>query len=464
VLWEATVGKRLFRAESQGRTVMRVVSAPIPKPSSLRADYPERLESIVMRALERDPNRRWPTASDMADALETYLYSGGEPAGAGRVATWMRESFPDKLGTRNAMLRSTPGVASVPEVELESQSTIGSHRRASIADASAVLADEESSDIGDDRAEEELPEQMGDFAEEPGETDHTVADAAPPAAEKRQLPVPPPAVPWPSSKPSPSPPPPPPSTPPPEGEPATEQMAAPPGPEPALNAADTVQMAPISSGSIALPKLRDSERPPMRTIPRAWVAAGAGVGLLLVILIAFATGGNDATTPKRAGPKLAAPPVTAVAGQTDREAEIAEPREAEIAEPRETEIAEPREAEIAEPREAEQEPEAPQPVQRTQREPAATDTERRPTERNTRRGQREVRPAAEPGRLNLLAVPRAEVFRGSRRLGTTPLVDYELSAGTHRLLVRELGGNRQRMVRVEIRPGQRTALSVRLDE
>jgi hypothetical protein len=75
-----------------------------------------------------------------------------------------------------------------------------------------------------------------------------------------------------------------------------------------------------------------------------------------------------------------------------------------------------------------------------------------------------VRPAAEPGRLNLLAVPRAEVFRGSRRLGTTPLVDYELSSGTHRLLVRELGGNRQRMVRVEIRPGQRTALSVRLDE
>ena len=471
VLWEATVGKRLFRAESQGRTVMRVVAAPIPKPSSVRNDYPERLESIVMRALDRDPEKRWQTASDMADALEAYLYSGGEPAGAGRVATWMRDNFPDKLGTRNAMLRSTPGVAAVPEVELESQSTIGSHQRASVADASAALADEEASDMSEaaDAEVDEggLPARMGDFSEEPGEMDRTVADAVPPSegpkeAAKPAASAPPPAVPWPATK----------STPPDEA--PTEQVTAPPG-EPALNAADTIQIAPISSSSIELPKLRESERPPMSTIPRRWVAAGAVVGLLLVIGFAVALSGDEeAAMSKRAGPKLAPPPTGAVVpapppatGPAEAAPSLpAKAREPAPRAPSERTVRDETEApaETTRAPEPSREPTPPPAEEAETSPPHASEDSTRSGERSQRRPQREARPPAEPGTLNLLAVPRAEVFRGPRRLGTTPLVDFELPAGAHRLVLRELGGSRQRVVRIEIRPGQRTAMSVRLDE
>ena len=437
VLWEATVGKRLFRAESQGKTVMRVVTAPIPKPSALRPDYPERLESIVMRALDRDPDARWETAADMADALEAHLYSGGEPAGAGRVATWMRESFPDKLGTRNAMLRSTPGVASVPEVELESQSTIGSHKRASIADATAALAEEEPSDLENESAGEALEDRgpaapVGDFSEEPGEMERTVADAAPPMA-----------------KPAPR-----------SDGPATHEMPAPPPRGPALHSADTVQTAAISSSSIDLPKLRESDRPPLPTIPRAWVAAGAGVGLLLVIGIALAIVGGEDAPAKRAASKVEVPAPIAVPTRIEPAPTVPDdPIETETETEPPRERVEPREGPPAEPEaQPETPPEAPPEA------PQAVTPAPREAERSTRRPQREARPAAEPGSLNLLAVPRAEVFRGSRRLGTTPLVDFELPAGSHRLLLRELDGSRQRTVRVEIRPGQRTAMSVRLDE
>jgi len=67
-----------------------------------------------------------------------------------------------------------------------------------------------------------------------------------------------------------------------------------------------------------------------------------------------------------------------------------------------------------------------------------------------------------PGTLNLLAIPSADVFRGQRPLGRTPLVNVELPAGNHTLTLRPLGGGPSERVRVRIRSGERTRQTVRL--
>ena len=70
VLWEALVGRVLFKADSEAETISMVLSGTIPRPSSLRRDIPPLLDDMVMTALERDPQKRFQTAADFADAIE----------------------------------------------------------------------------------------------------------------------------------------------------------------------------------------------------------------------------------------------------------------------------------------------------------------------------------------------------------------------------------------------------------
>lgn len=118
VLWEVTVGRRLFRRQSDAATVLAVMRDTIPLPSRVRADYPELLEAIVMRALERDPTRRFQTALEFARALESYLSASGLPAGAGDVGEFMQTLFADQITMRDELLRR--GVRTAPLEELVS--------------------------------------------------------------------------------------------------------------------------------------------------------------------------------------------------------------------------------------------------------------------------------------------------------------------------------------------------------
>jgi serine/threonine-protein kinase len=70
VIWECLAQKRLFKGEGEADTLNRVLYEPIPTPRQANPDVPEALEAVVMKALDRDPAKRWETASDFADAVE----------------------------------------------------------------------------------------------------------------------------------------------------------------------------------------------------------------------------------------------------------------------------------------------------------------------------------------------------------------------------------------------------------
>ncbi len=73
VLYELTTNRRLFRGSSDVHTLQLVTSGQIPRPSLVDATYPRRLEEIVMTALERNLERRHPTAADLEADLRRYL-------------------------------------------------------------------------------------------------------------------------------------------------------------------------------------------------------------------------------------------------------------------------------------------------------------------------------------------------------------------------------------------------------
>jgi len=70
VLWETLTGKRLFRGETDVDTVQQVVKAEVPRPSEIVTDLDPAFDAVVMKAIDRDPERRFPTAAAFAEALE----------------------------------------------------------------------------------------------------------------------------------------------------------------------------------------------------------------------------------------------------------------------------------------------------------------------------------------------------------------------------------------------------------
>jgi serine/threonine-protein kinase len=70
VLHEALTGRSLFRGHDDQDTVERVRSMRIPDLTRLRSDVPAPVAAVIMHALERDPDRRFQTATDMLHAIE----------------------------------------------------------------------------------------------------------------------------------------------------------------------------------------------------------------------------------------------------------------------------------------------------------------------------------------------------------------------------------------------------------
>ncbi len=127
VLWEATVGKRLFGGTDPGDIAAGVLGGTIARPASIVAGYPEALSDVVMAALSRNPAKRTATSAALADALERYLYSLGRPCGPSQVSAWLassgsEESMHDDVrtepsGATTSTTRTVPGVP--PRAALE---------------------------------------------------------------------------------------------------------------------------------------------------------------------------------------------------------------------------------------------------------------------------------------------------------------------------------------------------------
>src|SRR5829696_7012846 len=70
VLYESATGRPPFAADNVTATALARLHAAPPPPRALRGDLPPALEAIVMRAMARHAEDRFPTAAALRDALE----------------------------------------------------------------------------------------------------------------------------------------------------------------------------------------------------------------------------------------------------------------------------------------------------------------------------------------------------------------------------------------------------------
>jgi serine/threonine-protein kinase len=107
VLWEVLTGHRLFYGDNDGAIIRSVLESPIPAPSSLNPAVSPELDEVVLRALEREPARRYDTAEEMAARIEEVV----AVASARTIALWVKANAHDELRERAALIARVEGTS-----------------------------------------------------------------------------------------------------------------------------------------------------------------------------------------------------------------------------------------------------------------------------------------------------------------------------------------------------------------
>jgi eukaryotic-like serine/threonine-protein kinase len=123
LLFELSTGTRLFKRGGQLDTLRAICEEPILPPTKVIVGYPEELSRIVMKALERDKDLRYPTALAMRrDLLAAMRELTTDIAPEERLASIMQRLFADRVAEKGEMLRRVEAGSNVehlPTVETD---------------------------------------------------------------------------------------------------------------------------------------------------------------------------------------------------------------------------------------------------------------------------------------------------------------------------------------------------------
>src|SRR5690606_5293323 len=87
-LYELLAFRPAFDEKDRGRLVRQVTGEAPPPLRKLNREVPRDLETIIEKAIDRDPARRYPSSGEMADDLRRFL--ADEPIRARPVTFWER--------------------------------------------------------------------------------------------------------------------------------------------------------------------------------------------------------------------------------------------------------------------------------------------------------------------------------------------------------------------------------------
>jgi serine/threonine protein kinase len=104
VAWELLTGQRLFDEATDLETLRAVGEKDIPPPSRIRRGLPAGLDKIVLRALARDPERRFATARELSQQMNRFLANRRIAFGLAELSAAMDRLFPSGRAAKRELL------------------------------------------------------------------------------------------------------------------------------------------------------------------------------------------------------------------------------------------------------------------------------------------------------------------------------------------------------------------------
>ena len=112
MLHEMLTGQRLFAGESEIQEMRMILEAPIPSPSTRAPQVSQAVSAVVLKALARDRDQRYPNGRELARAIEAA--AGPLLFDAEQRAAFLAEPFRDRREATRRLLESADEVE-IPE-------------------------------------------------------------------------------------------------------------------------------------------------------------------------------------------------------------------------------------------------------------------------------------------------------------------------------------------------------------
>jgi eukaryotic-like serine/threonine-protein kinase len=106
VLYEAVLGARPFHGPDALATMYKILEEELPRPSTIDPEVPPRLEQVLCKALEKDPNARYQTAEEFRDDLLDFVASSGRFVADKHVGEVVAAALGPELTVRNQAIIS----------------------------------------------------------------------------------------------------------------------------------------------------------------------------------------------------------------------------------------------------------------------------------------------------------------------------------------------------------------------
>jgi len=124
ILHEMLTGRRLFKSDSDIKTLERIKSVDVQPPSKLNPAIPKRLDDIVMRALSNDREIRFRDARELQTALLEFMYPATPDLTRENLGHFLTELFSAEIRSERDRLESGTKAAAdlnehAPEIDLE---------------------------------------------------------------------------------------------------------------------------------------------------------------------------------------------------------------------------------------------------------------------------------------------------------------------------------------------------------
>nr|HEX4316909.1 protein kinase [Kofleriaceae bacterium] len=102
---ELLTGRRLFKRPSPYETYQAVIECAVEAPSAQNHELDPGLDPLIMKAVAKDKEQRYPTAEAFGDALQSYLHHRGKGSGPSDVGRFIDEAFQQELDEHGARMR-----------------------------------------------------------------------------------------------------------------------------------------------------------------------------------------------------------------------------------------------------------------------------------------------------------------------------------------------------------------------
>ncbi|MFZ9889737.1 MAG: serine/threonine protein kinase, partial [Myxococcota bacterium] len=114
VLYEWVTGYKLFTGENEMAILKSIIDGKIYPPSYFKEDIPEAVEHILMRALEKDRERRYQTAWEMQFDIDTYLAGSEFTPSNIHLSNFLKQLFDDEIEREKEILLRSRGADPAP--------------------------------------------------------------------------------------------------------------------------------------------------------------------------------------------------------------------------------------------------------------------------------------------------------------------------------------------------------------